>query len=138
MKAGIGELKFGRFEKNKPNIKHKELMVIPSVFTKSVRGNITHIDHCSKFFFMPLSEREIMESIKSSLNDFDLEHFDNISEVTKGMIVAAKYNGKYMRAKILSVMLEVPCRGYFFTVSFFINNFIILFKMFIPTIKIFL
>lgn len=117
MRVGLGEIKYGRFEKKKIDIKHKSLIVIPSVFSKCVRGNITHIEHCSRFFFMPLSEKEMIKSISSRLNDFELDQFEDPDAIKKNMMVAAKYAGEYMRAKILTINTENPIKGLFFKVS---------------------
>lgn len=117
VRVGLGELKYGRFEKKKIDIKHKELIVIPSVFSKSVRGNITHIEHCSKFFFMPLSERETIKCISSKLNDFELDQFEDPDAIKKNMMVAVRFAGEYRRAKILTKNNENPIKGLFFKVS---------------------
>lgn len=117
VRAGLGELKYGRFEKKRIEIKHKELIVIPSVFSKCIRGNITHIDHCSKFFFMPLSEREMINSISSRLNDFELTKFEDPDAISKNMMVAVRFGGEYKRGRILTVNTENPIRGMFFKVS---------------------
>lgn len=117
VRMGLGELKYGRFEKKKIDIKCKELIVIPSVFSKCVRGNITHVENCSKFYFRPLSEKEIMSNISSRLNDFELHQFADPAEITKNMIVAVKCRGEYRRAQILTVVTENPVKGMFFKVS---------------------
>ncbi|KAL5273653.1 TDRD9 family protein [Megaselia abdita] len=122
VRVGLGELKYGRFEKKKMDIKRKELIVIPSVFSKCVRGNITHIENCSKFFFMPLSEKEMMSSISSRLNDFELEKFENPDEIIKNMMVAVKYGGEFRRAKILTIITENPIKGISFKVLFIDNG----------------
>ncbi|KAM7362904.1 tudor domain containing 9 protein spindle E [Cochliomyia hominivorax] len=104
---GIAEVKDGEWQLVQHSLKHADLIVLPSVFQKKLRGQITHIEHCSKFFFLPISETERLRDIHDALNDpkeLDAGQFDSPAAVSKGMILSAPLHEKYRRAKILKVI----------------------------------
>lgn len=100
---GLGLMIDGKWEPTRTRIKHPELVVIPSVFTKTVRGKITHIDHCGKFWFQPLSEIDSLKDITKQINKEIILKFNYPSDISKGMIVAAFLHDSYHRAKVLNV-----------------------------------
>ncbi|XP_075146643.1 tudor domain containing 9 protein spindle E [Haematobia irritans] len=103
---GYGSMVDGTWQPAKNEIKHVDLIVLPSVFHKKLKGRITHIDHCSKFFFLPLPEKDRLNEILEAINDskeLDAARFPTPAAVSKGMILCAPFNDRYHRAKILKV-----------------------------------
>lgn len=54
---GIGKFKDGVFSLENYYINFPECCVLPSVFTATMEGKVTHVEHPSKFFFLPMSAR---------------------------------------------------------------------------------
>ncbi|XP_055923260.1 probable ATP-dependent RNA helicase spindle-E [Eupeodes corollae] len=103
---GIGVMFEGTWIPTKKQIKNPELVVIPNVFTKQTRGYLTHIEHCGKFYFQPLTEMERLKEITALLNcpEADERKFRNASAVSKGMLLAAPFQNQYYRAKVVQVI----------------------------------
>lgn len=93
------------------------------------------IEHCSKFFFLPISEIERLRDIHDALNaDDELSGpgFESPAAISKGMILAAPLDDKYRRAKVLKVMANVrplqfkvisndnECQLKFYFISFYL------------------
>ncbi|XP_054743401.1 probable ATP-dependent RNA helicase spindle-E [Anastrepha obliqua] len=103
----IGRMVEGIWQPTKKQIKNPELIVLPSVFQKMIRGYITHIESCRKFYFQPLSEMERLREINALLNnpeDLECGRFRNPAAISKGMMVAAPFENKYHRATVLKVL----------------------------------
>ncbi|XP_067635728.1 probable ATP-dependent RNA helicase spindle-E [Eurosta solidaginis] len=103
----IGTMVEGVWRPNKKPIKNPELIVLPSVFQKMIRGYITHIENCSKFYFQPLSEMERLREIHALLNnpeDLERGRFKSPAAISRGMMVSAPFENKYHRARILKVL----------------------------------
>ncbi|XP_011209559.2 probable ATP-dependent RNA helicase spindle-E [Bactrocera dorsalis] len=103
----IGTMVEGVWQPVKKQIKNPELVVLPSVFQKMIRGYITHIESCSKFYFQPLTEMERLREIHALLNspeNLQSGRFQSPAAIAKGMMVAAPFENKYHRARIVKVL----------------------------------
>uniref|UniRef100_A0A1A9WJJ3 Probable ATP-dependent RNA helicase spindle-E n=1 Tax=Glossina brevipalpis TaxID=37001 RepID=A0A1A9WJJ3_9MUSC len=98
---GYGAMVDGAWKPNEKSIKNIDSIVLPSVFQKKLRGLITHIEHCSKFFFLPLSESEYLREMHDNLNGPENCQFKGPGEISKDMILLAPLNDKYRRAKVI-------------------------------------
>lgn len=100
-------------------IKHKYLFpaycVLPLYSQKEMKGKITNIDHCGKFFFQPKeSEIDILECIQNSLKELKL----NRVSPKVGDLVIVKFENKFHRAKVLDIGLDFKISCYFFDYGF--------------------
>ncbi|KAI9579934.1 hypothetical protein GQX74_000722 [Glossina fuscipes] len=101
---GYGATVDGVWKPNNPSLQNVDSIVLPSVFEKKLRGLIAHVEHCSKFFFLPLSEFEYVREMHDTINRSDgIENgrFRSPAEISKGMILVAPLNEKYRRAKVI-------------------------------------
>lgn len=64
---GLGTYEHGNFILRNYYMKYPELCVIPSAFTETLVGMVTHIEHCGKFFFKPTEMPYV--AILRKLND---------------------------------------------------------------------
>uniref|UniRef100_A0A1B0AZQ3 Probable ATP-dependent RNA helicase spindle-E n=1 Tax=Glossina palpalis gambiensis TaxID=67801 RepID=A0A1B0AZQ3_9MUSC len=104
LKHGYGSIENGVWRPNKQSNATNGSFVLPTILEKNLIGFITHIENCSKFFFLPMSEFECLREIDEILNgskERNLCSFDNIDKIYNGMIVSAPLNGRYCRAKVL-------------------------------------
>ncbi|KAI8129774.1 putative ATP-dependent RNA helicase spindle-E [Lucilia cuprina] len=104
---GIVSVKDGEWQLVRDSLKHADLIVLPSIFQKKLRGQITHIENCSKFFFLPASESERLRDIHDALNDpreLKAGVFDSPAAVSKGMLLSAPLDDKYRRAKLFLML----------------------------------
>ncbi|XP_005191065.1 probable ATP-dependent RNA helicase spindle-E [Musca domestica] len=103
---GYGAMIDGVWQPVKNQIKHPDLFVLPSVFQKKLKGRITHIENCGKFFFLPITEKNRFNEMLDILNDeksLDTARFKSPAEVAKGMILCAPLNDRYQRAMVLKI-----------------------------------
>ncbi|XP_075145158.1 putative ATP-dependent RNA helicase spindle-E [Haematobia irritans] len=103
---GLGTMYDGAWKPNKRLLVNAELIVLPSVFQKDMSGYITHIETCSKFYFQPLSEMVRINEIQEILQDANQHEglkFPHPRAIAKGMILAAPFDGKYHRAKVIKI-----------------------------------
>ncbi|XP_061390701.1 probable ATP-dependent RNA helicase spindle-E [Musca vetustissima] len=106
---GLGSMYDGAWRPTKRLLVNAELVVLPSVFQRNISGLITHIETCSKFYFQPLSETERINEIQDMLDEANKHEncrFPHPGAVAKGMILAAPFEGKYHRAKVLKVIIQ--------------------------------
>ncbi|XP_073816762.1 probable ATP-dependent RNA helicase spindle-E isoform X2 [Musca autumnalis] len=104
---GLGTMCDGVWKPTKRLLINAELVVLPSVFQKDISGYITHIETCSKFYFQPLSEAERINEIQEMLDEANKHEncrFPHPGAVAKGIILAAPFDGKYHRAKVIKVI----------------------------------
>uniref|UniRef100_A0A1I8QEN2 Probable ATP-dependent RNA helicase spindle-E n=1 Tax=Stomoxys calcitrans TaxID=35570 RepID=A0A1I8QEN2_STOCA len=117
---GLGAMCDGAWKPTKRLLVNAELVVLPSVFQKDISGYITHIETCSKFYFQPLSEmvriNEIQEMLQDA-NEYEDLKFPHAEAIANGMIVAAPFDGKYHRAKVIKIINQskrnVQCKVFF-------------------------
>ncbi|XP_037954577.1 probable ATP-dependent RNA helicase spindle-E [Teleopsis dalmanni] len=104
----LGVMNCGQWVSNKSNILNPDLMVLPTLFVENVRGYITHVESCTKFFFQPLSEMERLREIRLILNDSDesktIRRYEYPSNISIGMHLSAPFDGENQRAKVLSAI----------------------------------
>ncbi|KAI9579641.1 hypothetical protein GQX74_000429 [Glossina fuscipes] len=104
LKHDYGSIENGVWRPNKQSNATNGSFVLPTILEKNLIGFITHIENCSKFFFLPMSEFECLREIDEILNrskERNLCSFDNIDKIYNGLIVSAPLNGRYCRAKVL-------------------------------------
>uniref|UniRef100_A0A1A9UIK5 Probable ATP-dependent RNA helicase spindle-E n=1 Tax=Glossina austeni TaxID=7395 RepID=A0A1A9UIK5_GLOAU len=104
VKHGYGSIENGVWQPSKQSVATNGSYVLPTILQKNLTGLITHIENCSKFFFLPKGEFECLREIDRVLNkpkERNLHSFDNIEKIYNGMIVSAPLNGRYYRAKVL-------------------------------------
>uniref|UniRef100_A0A1I8NW04 Probable ATP-dependent RNA helicase spindle-E n=1 Tax=Stomoxys calcitrans TaxID=35570 RepID=A0A1I8NW04_STOCA len=103
---GYGAMVDGVWQPKKNDLKYPDLIVLPSIFHKKLKGRITHIDHCSKFFFLPIEEKDRLNEILEAINttkELEEARFATPAAISKGMILCAPLNDRYHRAKVLKV-----------------------------------
>lgn len=74
IERGYGVYEYGEFNMNYPVIEHPEHWPYPTRSTLKMRGFITYIEHCNKFYFCPLIGYNTIHSIpdnryEKALND---------------------------------------------------------------------
>uniref|UniRef100_A0A1A9UTM0 Probable ATP-dependent RNA helicase spindle-E n=1 Tax=Glossina austeni TaxID=7395 RepID=A0A1A9UTM0_GLOAU len=101
---GYGAMVDGVWKPNDTSLQNVDSIVLPSVFEKKLRGLIAHIEHCSKFFFLPLGEFEYVREMHDTINrpeEIENGRFRSPADISKGMILVAPLNEKYRRAKVI-------------------------------------
>lgn len=88
--------------------KYPSNVVIPSNYAVPLEGNISHIDHCGKFFIQPVSQHNVnvFESIQQSMFSKEQEPFNRIEEVLKGQLVIAQIGNTINRARVVDVFVS--------------------------------
>uniref|UniRef100_A0A1A9WQS0 Uncharacterized protein n=1 Tax=Glossina brevipalpis TaxID=37001 RepID=A0A1A9WQS0_9MUSC len=62
------------------------------------------IEHCRKFFFLPLGESEYLREMHDNLKNpgkTENGQFKDLGEISKEMVLLAPLNDKYRRAKVI-------------------------------------
>ncbi|KAM8704174.1 hypothetical protein ACLKA7_008726 [Drosophila subpalustris] len=82
-----------------------ELLTLPSVFDKTLTGNISHIVNCGRFYFQPCAMTERIRSMTEIFND--PQHLNcvvkNASAITKGLLLLGQREHIFQRAMVTSV-----------------------------------
>ncbi|XP_034488206.1 probable ATP-dependent RNA helicase spindle-E [Drosophila innubila] len=82
-----------------------ELLTLPSVFDKTLTGNISHIVNCGKFYFQPCVMTERIRSMTEIFND--PQHLKCLvkraSVITKGLMLLGQREHVFQRAVVVKV-----------------------------------
>jgi ATP-dependent RNA helicase TDRD9 len=120
----------GKWVSKRKLMNKTELSVLPSVYTRTMEGIITHVEHCNKFWFQPLNEvnEQTLTTIQSTLNTQRLKAFDKPADINIDQLVAAPYSDEscgelYFRARVLEALVEAHDNVLFFVQFIDYGNF---------------
>ncbi|KAH8417162.1 hypothetical protein KR222_005196 [Zaprionus bogoriensis] len=85
-----------------------ELITLPSVFDKTITGQITHIVSCGKFYFQPHALAKRIANMTEIFNTPQQlnSHVRNPSTITKGLLLLGKRGSLFQRAVILKAEIQ--------------------------------
>ncbi|XP_030375012.1 probable ATP-dependent RNA helicase spindle-E [Scaptodrosophila lebanonensis] len=88
-----------------------DLLTLPSLYDKVVKGLITHIESCEKFFFQPQSLRECIANMSEIFNSREqlMCIVREAKVINKGQLLLAwhRLTRSYQRAEVLKVESEI-------------------------------
>ncbi|XP_016969045.1 probable ATP-dependent RNA helicase spindle-E [Drosophila rhopaloa] len=98
----IGDIIEGRWVPPTKSL-NVELLALPSVYDKTITGLITCIVSCGKFYFQPQSFAECIRNMSEIFNAPQQlrNHVLNAGAITKGLMVLAKRESHFQRARVI-------------------------------------
>ena len=94
-----------RYRFKRTFVKYPHLLALPTTCTNTVRGIVTNIKHCSKFFIQPTTEivQHELTKIEESFAEEDLIEFNSVAELKKGQHIIVIHDERLKRAKVLQL-----------------------------------
>lgn len=103
-KYDIDYVEMGGFARKKNLMKYPELCVLPTPSVQNLKGYVTHIEHCNKFYFQPCSDifDDTLNKITLGLiGNGGLVQFQKVEELIKFQQVIISDNDEFKRAKVI-------------------------------------